>query len=279
MGENHPRTLVNGARTDLIDVRDRGLAYGDGLFETIALVDGEPSLWPLHMARLSRGCERLSLPLPDYDRLMSELSLLADGGSGAGKIILTRGSSCRGYPAPPGIDGNRVIQFSEAPAFPPSPDPEPIRARICDTRLSLNPKTAGIKHLNRLEQVMARMEWQDQTIAEGVMLDMEGYVVEGISSNLFLQEGDKLLTPLLDRCGVAGVMRTSVMESARSLGIVVDEERVSRDRLVDADAVFFTNALTGIRPVAAINNRLFQPELISRILIKNVWNKSFKEFN
>jgi 4-amino-4-deoxychorismate lyase len=254
------RSLVNGIPTDLIDIRDRGLAYGDGLFETLPLLDGRPCLWAGHLARLQLGCQRLGIPFADFDLLAAELGQLAGAESGVGKVIITRGSSARGYAAPADLRPNRLIRFSPGWSPPASIDAIPrIQARLCQTRLSINPQLAGIKHLNRLEQVLARQEWTDSQIAEGLLCDAEGFVVEGVASNLFIREGERLLTPLLDRCGVAGVMRAAVITTALELGIEVVEARFGPEHLLAADAAFVCNSVTGVRLISQIDQHRYTP--------------------
>ncbi|MEO5344668.1 MAG: aminotransferase class IV [Gammaproteobacteria bacterium SHHR-1] len=144
---------------------------------------------------------------------------------------------------------------------------------LCQTRLSINPQLAGIKHLNRLEQVLARQEWTDSEIAEGLLCDSQGHLIEGISSNLFIQQGERLITPLLDGCGVTGIMRSCVMQAAAELAIPLDEAGFGVDRLLQADAAFVTNSLTGIRLISALPGRVLKPHRVSRKLIKHTLNK------
>jgi 4-amino-4-deoxychorismate lyase len=276
LGQPGARYRVNGLATDVVSVADRGLAYGDGLFETIALINGQPSLWAEHMKRLIAGCRVLAMPQPDTPQLHAELCDLAQSDSGVGKIVLTRGNALPGYRPAQQARPNRILQFFPNASLPPRKFPDPVRVRMCTTRLSINTSTAGMKHLNRLEQVLARAEWHDEAIAEGLMMDTNGNLIEGVSSNLFLLEADGgLCTPTLEQCGVSGVMRSCVMEVARSLGMTVIEAVCSVDRLWAAPSAFLTNALTGIRPIAAIDDHQFKPHLISGILQESVWNKSF----
>ena len=111
---------------------------------------------------------------------------------------------------------------------------------------------AGLKHLNRLEQVLARAEWQDTAYAEGLLCDTSGRVIEGVFSNLFLIKDGELITPDLSRCGVAGVMRAEILQQAQSLGISQTVRDVSYAELVAADEVFVCNSLYGIWPVCAL---------------------------
>ncbi len=269
------RTLINGREGGLIDARDRGLAYGDGLFETIAVIKGSPSLWQGHMARLSAGCDRLGLPLPETGLLLAEIRQLAGLGTGVAKLILTRGIGRRGYGVPQPLAPTRIVQFHIDESLPPPADAPAIRAILCKTPLGLNPSLAGLKHLNRLEQVMARREWDDPAIAEGIMSDCGGSVIEGVSSNLFLMRSGRLLTPALDRCGVAGVMRACVIEAAAGLGIHLEETAISKKDLFAADGVFLTNALWGIRRVEYLGETRFDLSRLDPRLMNAVWRKAF----
>jgi 4-amino-4-deoxychorismate lyase len=243
--------LINGEPTQLISASDRGLAYGDGLFETIALIDGKPMLWERHMARLGAGEARLGLPPMEREILLRETLSLASGARReVVKIILTRGVGGRGYrpPAQPAV--SRIISRHDWPDYPQRWFNDGIRLRTCNTRLGCSPQLAGIKHLNRLEQVLARREWDDDEIAEGLMLDTQGRVIEGIQSNLFLVKDGALMTPVLSQCGVAGVVRELVVEESAKLGITCRVRSLSLDDLASADALFMTNSLLGICPVS-----------------------------
>ena len=241
--------LINGEVNKEISATDRGLHYGDGLFETIACINGKPRLWPAHMARLQRGCEVLGLPQPDTEQLYHEVcSLCRDQARAVVKLIYTRGSGGRGYRPPHVMVPQRLLLSYPWPDY--SDSAGGIRLRLCDTPLACNPVLAGIKHLNRLEQVMARAEWDDATTHEGLMCDLDGWVKEGTMSNLFWVSGDTLHTPDLSRCGVAGVMRDQVMVEAGRIGIEVKLAEIEAEGLVQVDEIFMTNSLVGIWPVA-----------------------------
>lgn len=259
--------LVNGSPGSRLEVTDRGLHYGDGLFETMAVIDGEIPLWNSHMQRFRSGCQRLGLLPPDKPVLRGEVETLAAATRrGIVKLIATRGTGGQGYRPPDLCVPTRVLQRRAWPQHPASNWNQGVRVRVCRTRLAVGGTLAGIKHLNRLEQVIARAEWQDGDIAEGLMLDTDGYVVEGTSSNLFVQEGSRLLTPPVDRCGVAGVMRGEVMAVARRSGLEIAEQRLRLERVLNADALFLTNAVIGIWPVRQIADRGFQVSSEVRVL-------------
>ncbi len=241
--------LINGQQGSQLDITDRGLHYGDGLFETIAIRSGKPQLWLAHMDRLAAGCRRLGIVELDQQLLLKEATqLCADSDRAVLKIIITRGSGGRGYRVPQKPQPTRLLLSYPWPES--ADETSPYNLRLCQTFLSCNPALAGIKHLNRLEQVLARNEWDDDAIDEGVMTDQHGNVIEGIASNLFVVRGGELLTPDVSRCGVSGVMRAKVLELSAELGITSSTGTIHRDEMAQMDEVFMTNAILGIRPVA-----------------------------
>lgn len=238
-------------------VTDRGLAYGDGLFETIAVRGGRAALLPRHLARLAEGLRRLSIEL-DLVLVEAELqAFCAELGDGVAKLLVTRGDGLRGYAAPQPAQSRRVLLGSPPPAYPSTNAEQGVRLYPCVTRLAEQPVLAGLKHLNRLEQVLARNEWQDTAFAEGLMRDVSGRVIEGVFSNLFLVKRGVLLTAELSRCGVAGVMRAHILALAEHHGVAWQVRDIGYDELLGADEVFLCNSLYGIWPV--------------RELVGNVW--------
>ena len=249
--------LVNGVAVDMISVRDRGLQYGDGLFETIAVHRGTPLLWEQHAQRLLAGAVRLGMLPPEVVLLRAEADQLCRGVErGVLKIILTRGVSGRGYRPDASIPMTRVLSLSPWPDYQPSWSGEGVAVRLCQTRLASQPRLAGLKHLNRLEQVLARAEWDDE-YAEGLMQDESGNIIEGTMTNVFLVEEGTLCTPDVTRCGVEGVMRGAVLEQAGCLGIACRVGPVTATQLEQADELFLTNSLIGLWPVRRIENRSY----------------------
>jgi 4-amino-4-deoxychorismate lyase len=252
------KTTINGIAVDCVDTSDRGLLYGDGLFETIAVRNGRACSWQRHMARLQAGCERLGMPVVDTAQLARETDeLLADAGHGVLKIIVTRGSGGRGYRIPEKMAPSRILQLHPWPEFPAAAAQSGVAARLCAARLCHNPVLAGIKHLNRLDQVLARREWDDPQIAEGLLLDPHGHLVEGTMSNLFLVRQGTLLTPDLRGCGVAGIMRSIILDLAERLPLPVKICALDIQDLQTADEVFLCNSLIGIWPVITVDGRPF----------------------
>jgi len=244
--------LVDGEISDRVSAADRGLQYGDGLFETIAVFGGLPRFWQGHMDRLNLGCEQLGLPATPQSVLLRELKTVSAGQSKCVvKIILTRGISGRGYQCGNSARSNRIVSSHAWPQWEGNPEKSGIRARICKLRLGIQPALAGLKHLNRLEQVTARAEWDDPTIAEGILLDREDHVICAVSSNLFLVHSGRLLTPRLDRCGVRGVMRGAILRAFRER---CEQRRLMLDMLPEAEEVFVCNSVRGVLPVTRIDH-------------------------
>ncbi|WP_122664937.1 aminodeoxychorismate lyase [Pseudomonas viridiflava] len=240
---------IDGRPADTLSVRNRGLAYGDGLFETIAVRAGQPTLLDQHLQRLQRGCDRLGITV-DHLLIRDELLAFASQlGDGVMKLILARGDSQRGYAPDPHSQPLRILQGSPLPAYPLAHAEQGIRLFPCVTRLAEQPLLAGLKHLNRLEQVLARSEWQSPEFAEGLMRDTSGRVIEGVYSNLFAVRDDVLVTADLSRSGVAGVMRAALLEQAPRLGIQVEIRDLQLADLEQADEVFVCNSVYGIWPV------------------------------
>jgi 4-amino-4-deoxychorismate lyase len=260
-------TLVNGQASPNLPVADRGLQYGDGLFETLALRNGEPLLWDRHVRRLGEGCRRLGLPAPEAGLLREEVTRIAGTEARAvAKIILTRGTAGRGYRADAASTATRIVQRRPWPAYPGTAGREGVTVRWCETRLARQPRLAGIKHLNRLEQVLARSEWQDD-YAEGLMRDTDGLVIEGTMTNLFLVSADgTLVTPDLSQSGVAGVMRAQVLDSAAAMGMSCVVQAVTADMIESAQELFLTNCLIGIWPIRRIEARHYVVGQISQTL-------------
>lgn len=249
--------LVNGVPTDAVSARDRGLQYGDGLFETIAVQRGAALLLDRHLARLQAGAARLGFGPPDTVLLGAEAARLCRGVErGVLKIIVTRGPGARGYRADPAATPTRVLSLSDAPAYPAAHAAEGVDVRLCRTRLASQPALAGLKHLNRLEQVLARAEWGDDR-AEGLMQDESDNIVEGTMTNLFLVRDGALVTPALERCGIEGVMRALVLERAAQLGVRCRIETVAPAQLEQAHEIFLTNSLIGLWPVRRVEHRSY----------------------
>ncbi len=257
--------LLNGECKHCIDISDRGFQYGDGLFETIEVLAGKPLFLDLHLKRMAEGCERLLIPMPAHDLLIHEaVTIAAHKDRAVLKMIITRGSGGRGYRQPDPVLPTRLFSVHSFPDYPDSLFQEGVSVRFCQQRLGLNSQLAGIKHLNRLEQVLARAEWNDPAIHEGLMLDVNGHVIEGTMSNVFFAKNKVLFTPEIKQSGVAGIIRSIVKKLAVTLAIEVSEKVVVADELLCADEIFLTNSIIGIWPVAKLGREIFNIGPVTR---------------
>lgn len=254
------RLLIDGLPTREIPVWDRGLSYGDGLFETMLIRGGVPCQWSRHLARLESGCRRLRIPYVGGGTLAAEARALTQGADGVLKILITRGSGGRGYRPLPLPCPSRALLFYPSPAYPVAWSTDGVILRWCETPASQNRALAGIKHLNRLDSVLARAEWDDPAVAEGLMLREDGRVVGGTMTNLFLWTGQSLITPILDRAGIAGTVRALTLELAAGLGIACRESHLAAQDLRPARGLFLTNALIGCWPVRQLDGQDYAPD-------------------
>lgn len=246
--------LVNGLNPDdplyAIAVEDRGLHYGDGVFESALMTSGHVRFIEQHLRRLALGCKRLGIVPPDPALLRSDVQRLSGSEPRAViKIIVSRGVGPRSYRPSLRCKPTRIVALYPAPLQPATAR---LALRWCETRLGRNARLAGIKHLNRLEQVLAQAEWDDDTIVDGLMLDAEGELVSGTANNVFLVREGVLVTPDLRFCGVLGIMRAEVLRTARELGITVSEEPLWPHDVEAASEIFITNSVRGIRSVGEL---------------------------
>lgn len=251
------RALVNGEPRTSIDVRDRGLTFSDGVFETVAVCNGRALGWDLHMQRMSDGARRLGLAMPDpLDWGRDAQSLYASESCAILKLILTRGVSEQGYRHRSGAAPTRIVTLSAWKTRADTWD-SGVTVRLCRQTWSRQPALAGIKHLGRLEQVLARSEWADE-YAEGLMRDDRGDVISATAANLFMLVDGMLCTPDLSSSGVCGTVRASIITIARRLQIPLEVRRIPLTFLVErAEEVFLTNSLIGVWPVARIEGRAY----------------------
>ena len=267
--------LVNGESKHSIEVTDRGFQYGDGLFETIEIRDGQPVFLQQHLIRLQNGCKRLCIPFPDIQLLTEEAYRVIQNSSRAVlKLIITRGIGGRGYRQPEKINPTRVFSLHPAPNYLDSYKKQGINARFCHHRLGHNPFLAGLKHINRLEQILARAEWNDNSIQEGLMLDLNDHVIEGTMSNLFLVKENVIYTPKLDQCGVAGIIRSIILETAAQQELKTEQNTLDRQDVVSADELFVTNSVIGLWPIRRIEQHRFNVGTITRKAI--TWLEDYK---
>ncbi|MBL4762229.1 MAG: aminodeoxychorismate lyase [Gammaproteobacteria bacterium] len=263
--------LVNGKVQQQLHTDDRAIQFGDGLFETIAFKNNQLEYFTYHLDRLQRGCERLSIEMPTRDIIQSEIQQMTDTLSTSDaviKVIVTRGKSSRGYQPLSGVQPTRIIKATPWPEYPKKNALEGIKLAVSSLVLSEQPLLAGIKHLNRLEQVLIAIERQQHSpiIDDMLVCDQHQNIIECQSSNIFIVDNEVLKTPNLQRCGIEGIMRQVILETAAELSIKTDILDIPLCTINHASEIFICNSLFGIWPVKQINQWLFQPGAITRQL-------------
>jgi 4-amino-4-deoxychorismate lyase len=266
-----PATWVDGAPCAALPLPDRGLEFGDGLFETLLLRAGIPLFEALHLERLACGLAVLDFP-PCRDEAARYLAAACDDVAGRGwewtalRITVTRGAGPRGY-APPAEASPRFIVSAEALSREGGTMLPPARVVSGQVRWSTQPRLAGLKHLNRLEQVLAAAERVKHGVDEVLMLDQPGRPLSMSTGNLFAVFGDRLVTPPLTECGIAGTRRRLLMQQwAPAIGLKVEEAPLTVEELYRSDEIFFSNSLVGVRPVATLDERRWEGSEVCRAL-------------
>lgn len=247
---------------------DRGFHYGDGLFETIAILSPKFSkyypLFSLHLNRLRLGLDKLRIAL-DWSTLLSDMEHYVDrvhktqfdGSKWVLKVIITRGIGGRGYEPQTNQHPSIILLSYPFPTYPAHYQHEGIRIDFSDVTLPLDPYLAGIKHLNRLPQVLAAMALPAKSChatepcQELLLSDVTGHVIEGIKTNVFLLQDGQVKTPALSSSGVNGVMRQWIMQH-----VTVFEDQLTCDDFISAEEIFVCNSIIGIWPVKRIANHI-----------------------
>ncbi len=256
------RYCVNGKLVSGIAPTNRGFAYGDGIFRTMRLLDGELQDWPLHYQTLVADCSKIQIVCPSAELLMQEFKYFMASASEEDtqfsiiKIIITRGEGARGYAPPAVCEPTRVLIQSPLPNYPDEIYANGVALYSCQTRLAHQPILAGIKHLNRLENVLARAEHKDPRFFDGLLQDYDGHVIEAVSGNLFIRKEGVVMTPALDSCGVAGVMRQKILDWYRTQGQPVVIAPLSIEDVLQAEGVVIVNSVYGVLQVAQIDEHV-----------------------
>ena len=249
--------LIDGELSSFVSADDRGLAFGDGVWERMAVVNGDPWWWQDHIDRLKRGCERLGLVAPPQSVLLREVQTVAAGrGRALVKILLTRGNGGACYLPLDNAEMTRVVAAYPWPEESVLRARRGVRARLCDTRLAVQPMLGGINHLNRLERVLAAREMARFPGYEGLLLDTDEHLISALDSNIFLVMGDQMLTPRMDRSGVRGILRGRI---ARAFKARTELRRITLDMLPEADEVILCDVIRGIVPVLSVGELNFSP--------------------
>ena len=259
--------VVNGIADAMLPADDRGLSYGDGIFRTLLMRNGRVANWQRHYAKLVSDCAFLGIDCPAIDLFEQDLAKIGKIETACVvKMMVTRGVGQRGYGLFNAASPTRIMLTSALPQVSPDYLTTGVRVRICNLRLAHQPRLAGVKHLNRLEQVLARSEWQDVDIAEGLLLDQDEHVIGGTMSNLFMVRNQHLYTPDLSACGIAGVTRDRIQQLGGALGLVVKTAQLSLADLFAADEVMLCNSLIGVWQVREVDHKqwsrgIFTPSL------------------
>lgn len=265
-----PTYIINGDLSQTLTPLDRGLAYGDGVFRTMQTRGGMPLHWPLHYQKLVADCAAIGLVCPSAELLMHDfLQLLLEpdldsNKLAVAKIIITRGVGERGYKTPSVTCPSHILMLSPMPLYAEASYEAGVDLHLCELRLAPQAKLAGIKHLNRLENVMARMEWRDDGIFDGLLLDQQNNVIECTTANVFARFGNQLLTPDLSQCGVSGVTRERIMSLAGVLNLNVQVCQLPLERLMQADEVILCNSLFGAFQVRSIKSSSWPQQALAK---------------
>lgn len=245
---------------------DRGFQYGDGLFETIVYEEGRLQFWDEHISRMQKGADQLGIAFPGDENYLQDIkktTTINPDTKSVIKLLLTRGQGRRGYPPPRSAHSTRAVIRSDHPVYPPELAINGINVCLCKHPVSSNPVLAGIKHLNRLDNVLASSEWGDE-FHEGFMFDINGYLIEGTMSNIFCIKNETLLTPGLDHCGVNGIIRDQILSIAKQKEIACQIKNITIDELFLMDEVFITNSIIGLWPVRCVGETRYPTDNITR---------------
>jgi 4-amino-4-deoxychorismate lyase len=276
------RWFQNDREVETVPIGDRALHYGDGLFETIAVRSGQPRLLDLHLDRLELGCHRLNIDKRPIATIPDGLQFAIktagfDGADCTAKIILSRGEGRRGYAPSAMTQPVLRIGIFERTSYPVEYYRDGIVVSLSKVRLARQPQLAGIKTLNRLEQVLAAAEHAEPGCTERLMMDTEGNLICGTMSNVFLVLGSTVMTPAITHAGICGVMRRHLLRTADKLTIDCEAARIQPEMLQQADEVFVTNSQIGLWPVRACGKLRWRPGPVTRRLMAGLEQAGISE--
>ncbi|MEC6822668.1 aminodeoxychorismate lyase [Photobacterium piscicola] len=264
--------LVNSCEQQQLAITDRATQYGDGCFTTMLVEHQQVQLWSLHLARFKVSLERLAIAAPDWQQVYTDVAALAlkyphQGGI---KILISRGSGGRGYNPAGCHDTQVIITHFEWPLHYQQWQQQGITLGVCQLRMGNSPMLAGMKHLNRLEQVLLKQEIEKAGWVDAVALDSDGRVIETTVANLFWRKGNTVYTPALQRTGVAGVMRQWVLDMLNELNYDYQVGDFALEAVLTADEVFITNALMTLVPINQIQTTQYSERTVFKILWKRL---------
>ena len=244
--------FINGKPQNELPADDRATQFGDGCFTTARIVDGQIRFLSAHLQRLRDACQRLMIPFTEWSALEQEMQSCASGHAQAVlKVILSRGSGGRGYSGSACVNPTRILSVSAWPAHYPRWREEGITLTLSPVRLGRNPLLAGIKHLNRLEQVLIRAHLEQTDADDALVLDSDGWLTECCAANIFWRKGREVYTPRVDQAGVNGIMRQHCIRLLATSDFTLHEVNASEPALAQADEVIICNALMSVVPVRA----------------------------
>ena len=250
--------LINGKKLPGLNPFDRGLAFGDGVFRSIKIENGIPRFWQYHYEILSHDAKSIHITVPTSRILLNDIKrLFTEKGNYVAKFILTRGVSERGYQFKANIEPTRILLKNKFIPIEAKLYREGVNLQVCKNKLPENTMISGIKHLNRLENVLAKLEIRPENF-DGIQLDKDNNINECISSTIIIRESNKILIPLQGRSGVSGVTKKIIIDKLSTLGYVIQIKKISLDLLMRSDEVVITNSIMGALPVRKVKNKIWK---------------------
>jgi 4-amino-4-deoxychorismate lyase len=257
--------LVNGIQQNHIDIESRGLAYGDGIFTTAKISHGKVEYLNQHIERLTVGCEKLGISAPSANELTSQLISIAKNYTLAVlKVIISARSGGRGYARALNNPHDVIIMIHDFPTHYEAHARTGITLGLSNQQIGINPMLGGLKHLNRLEQVLLRQELLVSDVDDLLVTNINNEVIEATSANVFFFLNEQLYTPDVSQSGVNGIMRQAILKCYPNTIIKV----VSLDDIRQAQAIFACNCVMGVIPIANFNKKALSLELPLEIALR-----------
>lgn len=245
---------INGREQDHLSASDRAVQFGDGCFTTAAVSNGRIQQLAAHLQRLQEGCRRLLIDQVDWPQLEQEMRQIAEPQRQAVlKVIISRGRGGRGYSGAGCGEATRILTLAPYPQHYHALRASGVKLTLSPITLARNKQLAGIKHLNRLEQVLIRAHLDQSDADEALVLDTEGRVVECCAANLFWRKGDQVFTPSVEEAGVDGTMRRYLMAQMTRSAQTCHVVSVGKEAILTADEIVICNALMPVLPVRQLD--------------------------